>query len=64
MQADGDTDTEGPRISGTKTRVMPEGKRFQPGNPGRPKVARNKLGEDFVQALYADFKEQWKSSIW
>ena len=27
------------------------------GNPkGRPKGARNKLGEDFIQALYEDFQ--------
>jgi hypothetical protein len=31
------------------------GKRFQPGNPGRPKGARNKLGEEFMQSLYADY---------
>ena len=30
--------------------------RFQPGNPGRPKGARNKLGEAFVAALLEDFK--------
>ena len=29
----------------------------QSGNPkGRPKGARNKLGEDFIQALYEDFQ--------
>jgi hypothetical protein len=27
--------------------------RFKPGNPGRPKGSRNKLGEDFIQALAA-----------
>ncbi len=30
--------------------------RFQPGNPGRPKGARNKLGEAFVTALLNDFQ--------
>jgi len=30
---------------------------FKPGNPGRPKGSRNKLGEAFVQALHADFEE-------
>ena len=25
------------------------------GGPGRPKGSRNKLGEEFIQALYADF---------
>ena len=42
--------------AGNTPRQMPEGKRFQPGNPGRPKGARNKLGEEFIQALYDDFK--------
>ena len=30
---------------------------FKPGNPGKPKGTRNKLGEAFVQALYEDFQE-------
>lgn len=38
-------------------RAMPEGRRFQPGNPGRPKGSRNKLGEDFIRALHEDFQE-------
>jgi hypothetical protein len=37
-------------------RQMPEGRRFQPGNPGRPKGSRNKLGEQFIAALCADFE--------
>lgn len=28
---------------------------FKPGNPGRPKGSRNKLGEAFIQAMYEDF---------
>lgn len=35
---------------------MPEGVRFQPGNPGRPKGSRNKLGEAFIH----DMHEAWK----
>ncbi|ASK88471.1 hypothetical protein [Sphingorhabdus sp. SMR4y] len=31
--------------------------RFKPGNPGRPKGARNKLGEAFIAALHDDFTE-------
>lgn len=45
-----------PRNNGGKTgKVMPEGKRFEPGNPGRPKGSRNKLGEAFIEALHDDF---------
>jgi len=29
--------------------------RFQPGNPGRPKGSRNKLGEAFISAMHDDF---------
>lgn len=39
---------------------------FQPGNPGgpgRPKGARNKLGEDFVRALQQDFKENGLEAV-
>lgn len=31
--------------------------RFKPGNSGRPKGSRNRLGEDFLQALCADWAE-------
>lgn len=30
---------------------------FKPGNLGRPKGSRNKLGEAFIEALYDDFRE-------
>jgi hypothetical protein len=30
---------------------------FKPGNPGRPKGSRNKLGEHFIAALCADFEK-------
>ncbi|MFG1389077.1 DUF5681 domain-containing protein [Xanthobacter versatilis] len=36
----------------------------QSGNPkGRPKGSRNKLGEAFIQALYADFEEHGAETI-
>lgn len=41
----------------TPKRQMPEGRKFQPGNPGRPKGSRNKLGEHFIADLYADWQE-------
>lgn len=40
---------------------------FAPGNNanpfGRPKGSRNKLGEQFIQALQADFEENGKAAI-
>ncbi len=43
------------------------GRPFQPGqiaNPaGRPKGSRNKLGEQFIQALQADFETNGKAAI-
>jgi hypothetical protein len=33
------------------------------GGPGRPKGSRNKLGEDFVAALHADFQENGAAVI-
>lgn len=49
------------RNNAPKTRGKPfgdehVGKPFQPGNPGRPKGSRNKLGEAFVAALHDDFQ--------
>jgi hypothetical protein len=36
---------------------------FKPGNPGRPKGSRNKLGEHFIAALCADFEEHGTAVI-
>lgn len=36
---------------------------FQPGNSGRPKGSRNKLGEAFLEALHADFQKHGKQAI-
>jgi hypothetical protein len=49
------TDAEA-RNNGKKTwKPPPVEHQFKPGNPGRPKGSRNKLGEDFIAAL-ADAK--------
>jgi hypothetical protein len=37
--------------------------RFKPGNPGRPKGSRNKLGEDFIRALSEDFEKHGAAVI-
>lgn len=46
-------------------RIIPnsEATRFQPGNPGRPKGSRNKLGEEFIHALAVDFQENGVAAI-
>lgn len=36
---------------------------FKPGNPGRPKGSRNKLGEAFLADLYADWLENGVEAI-
>lgn len=36
---------------------------FKAGNPGRPKGARNKLGEAFIEALHDDFNEHGIAAI-
>ena len=36
---------------------------FKPGNPGRPKGSRNKLGEAFIQALAEDFERHGVEAI-
>ena len=38
-----------------------EDTQFKKGNPGRPKGARNKFGEDFISALKEDFNEHGKT---
>lgn len=39
------------------------GKPFEPGNPGRPKGARSKLGEKFAAAMLRDFEEHGEPTI-
>ena len=36
---------------------------FQPGNSGRPKGARSKLGEEFLQDMLSDWAENGKAVI-
>lgn len=56
---------ERPRNNGTKTAkpMPPVEHRFKPGNPGRPKGSRNKLGEAFIEALHKDFKKHGVKAI-
>jgi hypothetical protein len=53
------------RNNGEKTGkpVPPVEHQFKPGNPGRPKGARNKLGEAFLEAMHADFEEHGANVI-
>lgn len=53
------------RNNGEKTgRLLPPVEyRFKPGNPGRPKGSRNKLGEAFVEALQQDFETHGVDAI-
>jgi hypothetical protein len=43
--------------------VPPVEHQFKPGNPGRPKGARNKLGEQFIEALQQDFEANGVAAI-
>lgn len=38
-------------------------KPFAPGNPGRPKGSRNKLGEAFLEDLYKDWSENGAQAL-
>ncbi|MDX1222707.1 hypothetical protein GOL85_13340 [Sinorhizobium medicae] len=46
------------RKNGEKTGkpTPPVEHQFKPGNPGRPKGSRNKLGEQFINDLYEDWQ--------
>lgn len=37
--------------------------RFGPGNPGKPRGSRHKLGEAFIQALHDDFEKHGAETI-
>lgn len=47
----------------TNTRSLANLKPFKKGEGGRPKGARNKLGEEFLDAIYADFRQHGKAAI-
>ncbi|WP_127089059.1 hypothetical protein [Aquabacter cavernae] len=47
----------------TNTRSLANLKPFKKGEGGRPKGARNKLGEEFLNALYVDFQEHGAEAI-
>jgi hypothetical protein len=53
------------RNNGEKTvkRIPPVEHQFKPGNPGRPRGSRNKLGEEFIAALAADFAKHGQAVI-
>ena len=53
------------RKNGEKTGkpTPPVDHQFKPGNPGRPKGSRNKLGEAFITALHDDFHEHGAAAI-
>ncbi|PDT82922.1 hypothetical protein [Sinorhizobium sp. BJ1] len=50
--------TNDARKNGEKTGkpTPPVEHQFKPGNPGRPKGSRNKLGEQFIADLYEDWQ--------
>ena len=50
--------SDGPETTGEKRKPSPPVEhQFKPGNPGRPKGSRNKLGEAFIAALHDDFEQ-------
>lgn len=49
--------------AGKRANLPPVEHQFKPGNPGRPKGARNKLGEAFIQALHDDFNEHGIAAV-
>jgi hypothetical protein len=56
---------EKPRKNGDKTGkpTPPIEHQFKPGNPGRPKGARNRLGEAFIEDLLAAWESRGASAI-
>lgn len=62
--ADKQGNKQNPESTGQKRkRIPPVEHQFKPGNPGRPKGSRNKLGEAFIQAMYEDFTRHGEKVI-
>jgi hypothetical protein len=58
------TDDETRNNGGDTGKPMPPVEhQFKPGNPGRPKGARNKLGEAFLEAMHDDFEKHGAAAI-
>ncbi|NRQ13451.1 hypothetical protein [Ensifer sesbaniae] len=57
--------TDGTRNNGKKTGKgnPPVEHQFKPGNPGRPKGARNKLGEMFIEDMLAAWESKGAAAI-
>ena len=53
------------RNNGEKTgkRMPPVEHQFKPGNPGRPKGSRNKLGEAFIEDLHIAWEKHGMAAI-
>jgi hypothetical protein len=58
-----DTRKNGKETGERKKPMPPVEYRFKPGNPGRPKGSRNKLGEAFLQAMHDDFMDHGPAVI-
>lgn len=53
-----------PDTTGEKRKPTPPVEhQFKPGNPGRPKGSRNKLGEAFIEAMHEDFTQHGAAVI-
>jgi len=60
--------SDAPEDTGPEREAVGPGKpprehQFKPGNPGRPKGSRNKLGEAFLTDLLEDWQENGKAAI-
>lgn len=53
----------GPETGERQKPMPPVEHQFKPGNPGRPKGSRNKLGEAFLEAMHEDFTKHGVAAI-